>query len=464
MTELAHERWEELKKLAEGQHGYFTTQQALALGYSHPNQVYHVNQNNWKRVAQGTYRLPWYPDDFVSQMIYWCLWTKSRSGEIRGAVSHASALYYHGLASKQTSRLVLSVPPSFQKRAPRGILLHRTELSPADTQQNGFLRVTTPQRTIADLLPELREQGELGLVAGRALERGYLTADQATGLGWLTRAPAAPPDQPAESLIPVAVSPRPEATESGNPLPVRRISMSLERSSAPALHRRAQAGFTLVELLVVMAIISVLAGMLLPALEKTLNTARQIYCASNLKQTGVGFALYQGDAAGQMPYFILTRPSGTVGSWGECMLMRSWPSSIFPYHDNTDVYYCPGDANRAGRPATPAANIWYYTSFAYRYGLAYRAEVVEKKPLKVERFAFPSQQVFMYERSDYHASPRIGIYTHYTGPAKYVLLNAIYVDGHALGWKMPTYNIPNQNFDPGWFSFVNASDPKLGYD
>ncbi|MCX7933930.1 MAG: prepilin-type N-terminal cleavage/methylation domain-containing protein, partial [Planctomycetota bacterium] len=49
----------------------------------------------------------------------------------------------------------------------------------------------------------------------------------------------------------------------------------------------ASAAFTLVELLVVMAIISLLAAMLLPVLSKALETARLSACASNEKQIGV---------------------------------------------------------------------------------------------------------------------------------------------------------------------------------
>ncbi|MBN2711820.1 MAG: type II secretion system protein [Planctomycetes bacterium] len=93
-------------------------------------------------------------------------------------------------------------------------------------------------------------------------------------------------------------------------------------------------GFTLVELLVVMAIISILAGLLLPALTSAVDTARQVSCANNEKQILILVNFYASDNSSIVPALKMKDPSGSGLSWHE-VLKLGWDED-----SKNGVWYC----------------------------------------------------------------------------------------------------------------------------
>jgi type II secretory pathway pseudopilin PulG len=80
----------------------------------------------------------------------------------------------------------------------------------------------------------------------------------------------------------------------------------------PSRGRRGERGFTLVDVLVSLAVITVLIGILLPSFNMVRESARRVQCASNLRQIGLGLHMYGQSSNDHLPPSVYL-PASTAG-------------------------------------------------------------------------------------------------------------------------------------------------------
>ena len=138
--------------------------------------------------------------------------------------------------------------------------------------------------------------------------------------------------------------------------------------------------FTLIELLIVIAIIAILAGMLLPTLNKAKDQANTARCLNNIKQVGVSLFAYEMDY-NQFPLISSTGNSST-GVWSYDLYKNG-------YLKNSKILFCPLAAINTADSGTTK-----YTQFATPYSA-------------INCFVYPAS-IYLYQYSGYGMNSKFG--------------------------------------------------------
>ncbi len=120
-------------------------------------------------------------------------------------------------------------------------------------------------------------------------------------------------------------------------------------------------GFTLVELLVVVAIVAILAAILFPVFARARGAARQTQCSAHIRQLGTAFFLFAQDNDGRYPPIVAPDPAAKALRW--------WMDLVQPYAKSRSLFACPDDDSlrAAAFPGTLAGQCSYVLRDRYSY-------------------------------------------------------------------------------------------------
>lgn len=133
--------------------------------------------------------------------------------------------------------------------------------------------------------------------------------------------------------------------------------------------------FTLIELLVVIAIIAILAAMLMPALARARAEARKTSCGGNVRQAGLGFAMFRHDNNQRWPDWT----SATTNWWDATIVNighggQAWGSGLFNYVDNAEIFRCANTNTSMKMMTQGGVEVPAVTDYTYENGGFYGSQ------------------------------------------------------------------------------------------